>query len=288
MKNRLRFISRGAKTVLQSQHSCIIYCKKNKGEEVVKEQKRISKQKRVLYNVLILLAGAFVGGLSILFSETGLLKSISWSTIFSVQLLRQLGRASLIILYPLVFFLIYRTRKYNEAYEKEADEDKNYEWYRLTFKNLEYATIVFNISSAIVLFTILVGGVFIGNITNHKSPLQWSLIDYAIAFLYIILQVVFLKTVQKVRHYKLSAFPTTEEIKEFALSYDESELQANYEQCYLILFNVNQRLLPILYIVLGIVGTFTPLNVVSGFVVLVVIHIYINLMYYPMVRKYFK
>ena len=237
----------------------------------MKEQKRISTQKRVLYNVLIFLAGALIGGLSILFSETGLLKNISWSTIFSVQLLRQLGRAGLIILYPLVFFLIYRTRKY-----------------RLTFKNLEYATIVFNISSAIVLFTILVGVVFIGNITNHKSPLQWSLIDYAIAFLYIILQVVFLKTVQKVRHYKLSAFPTTEEIKEFALSYDESELQANYEQCYLILFNVNQRLLPALYVILGIVGTFTPLNVVSGFVVLVVIHIYINLMYYPMVRKYFK
>ena len=90
------------------------------------------------------------------------------------------------------------------------------------------------------------------------------------------------------RHYKLSAFPTTEEIKEFVLSYDESELQANYEQCYLILFNVNQRLLPALYVILGIVGTFTPLNVVSGFVILVVIHIYINLMYYPMVRKYFK
>ena len=254
----------------------------------MKEQKRISTQKRVLYNVLIFLAGALIGGLSILFAETGLLKNISWSTIFSVQLLRQLGRASLIILYPLVFFLIYRTRKYNEAYEKEADEDKNYEWYRLTFKNLEYATIVFNISSAIVLFTILVGVVYIENITNHKSPLQWSLIDYAIAFLYFILQVVFLKTVQKVRHYKLSAFPTTEEIKEFALSYDESELQANYEQCYLILFNVNQRLLPALYVILGILGAFTPLNVLSGFVVLVVIHIYINLMYYPMVRKYFK
>ena len=137
----------------------------------MKEQKRISTQKRVLYNVLIFLAGALIGGLSILFSETGLLKNISWSTIFSVQLLRQLGRASLIILYPLVFFLIYRTRKYNEAYEKEADEDKNYEWYRLTFKNLEYATIVFNISSAIVLFTILVGVVFIGNITVSYTHL---------------------------------------------------------------------------------------------------------------------
>ena len=254
----------------------------------MKEQKRISTQKRVLYNVLIFLAGALIGGLSILFSETGLLKNISWSTIFSVQLLRQLGRASLIILYPLVFFLIYRTRKYNEAYEKEADEDKNYEWYRLTFKNLEYASIVFNISNIISLFTLLVGVTYIEHITNRQSSLQWGYIEYVIVILMFVSQAAFLKTVQMVRHYKLSAFPTTEEIKEFVLSYDESELQANYEQCYLILFNVNQRLLPILYIVLGIVGTFTPLNVVSGFVVLVVIHIYINLMYYPMVRKYFK
>lgn len=254
----------------------------------MKEQKRMSTQKRILHNILILLAGALIGALFGFFSGLGVFENFSWSSALNVGLLRQLGRASLIILYPLVFFLIYRTRKYNEAYEKEADEDKNYEWYRLTFKNLEYAGIVFNISSAIVLFTILVGVVFIGNITNNKSPLQWSLIDYAIAFLYFILQVVFLKTVQKVRHYKLSAFPTTEEIKEFALSYDESELQANYEQCYLILFNVNQRLLPALYVILGILGAFTPLNVVSGFVILVVIHIYINLMYYPMVRKYFK
>ena len=254
----------------------------------MKEQKRISKQKRVLYNVLILLAGALIGGLSVLFSEIGLLKNISWSTIFTVQLLRQLGRASLIILYPLVFFLIYRTRKYNEAYEKEADEDKNYEWYRLTFKNLEYATIVFNISNIISLFTLLVGVIYIEHITNRQSSLQWGYIEYVIVILMFVSQVAFLKTVQMVRHYKLSAFPTTEEIKEFVLSYDESELQANYEQCYLILFNVNQRLLPALYVILGILGAFTPLNVVSGFVVLVVIHIYINLMYYPMVRKYFK
>ena len=252
------------------------------------EKKQLSSQRRLLHNALIWLAGAFIGGLSILFSETGLLKNISWSTIFSVQLLRQLGRASLIILYPLTFFLIYRTRKYNEAYEKEADEDKNYEWYRLTFKNLEYAGIVFNISNVISLFTLLVGVTYIEHITNRQSSLQWSYMEWVIVILMFVSQAAFLKTVQKVRHYKLSAFPTTEEIKEFALSYDESELQANYEQCYLILFNVNQRLLPILYIVLGIVGTFTPLNVVSGFVVLVVIHIYINLMYYPMVRKYFK
>ena len=77
-------------------------------------------------------------------------------------------------------------------------------------------------------------------------------------------------------------------MQEFALSYDESELQANYEQSYLILLSLNQRILPALYVILAGLGTLTSLNVVSGFIILLVIHIYINVMYYPMVKKYFK
>ena len=254
----------------------------------MKEQNRMSTQKRILHNILILLAGALIGALFGFFSGFGVFENFSWSSALNVGLLRQLGWVSLLILYPLTFFLIYQTRKYHEAYEKEADEDKNYEWYRLAFKHLEYATISFNISSAVALFTILVGVVYIGNITNHKSPLQWSYIDWVIVILLIISQIVFFKTLQKVRHYKVSAFPTTKEMQEFALSYDESELQANYEQSYLILLSLNQRILPALYVILAGLGTLTSLNVVSGFIILLVIHIYINVMYYPMVKKYFK
>ena len=254
----------------------------------MKEQKRISTQKRILHNILILLAGALIGALFGFFSGFGVFDDFSWSSALNVGLLRQLGWVSLLILYPLTFFLIYQTRKYHEAYEKEADEDKNYEWYRLAFKHLEYATISFNISSAVALFTILVGAVYIGNITNDKSPLQWSYIDWVIVILLIISQIVFFKTLQRVRHYKVSAFPTTKEMQEFALSYDESELQANYEQSYLILLSLNQRILPALYVILAGLGTLTSLNVVSGFIILLVIHIYINVMYYPMVKKYFK
>ena len=254
----------------------------------MKEKKRISTQKRILHNILILLAGALIGALFGFFSGFGVFDDFSWSSALNVGLLRQLGWVSLLILYPLTFFLIYQTRKYHEAYEKEADEDKNYEWYRLAFKHLEYATISFNISSAVALFTILVGAVYIGNITNDKSPLQWSYIDWVIVILLIISQIVFFKILQKVRHYKVSAFPTTKEMQEFALSYDESELQANYEQSYLILLSLNQRILPALYVILAGLGTLTSLNVVSGFIILLVIHIYINVMYYPMVKKYFK
>ena len=254
----------------------------------MKEKNRMSTQKRILHNILILLAGALIGALFGFFSGFGVFDNFSWSSALNVGLLRQLGWVSLLILYPLTFFLIYQTRKYHEAYEKEADEDKNYEWYRLAFKHLEYATISFNISSAVALFTILVGAVYIGNITNDKSPLQWSYIDWVIVILLIISQIVFLKTLQKVRHYKVSTFPTTKEMQEFALSYDESELQANYEQSYLILLSLNQRILPALYVILAGLGTLTHLNVVSGFIILPVIHIYINVMYYPMVKKYFK
>ena len=77
-------------------------------------------------------------------------------------------------------------------------------------------------------------------------------------------------------------------MKKFAFSFDEGELQANYEQSFLILFNLNQRVIPSLYVLMWLVGLLTTMNVVSAYIVLTIIFIYINVMFYPMVKKYFK
>ena len=37
-----------------------------------------------------------------------------------------------------------------------------------------------------------------------------------------------------------------------------------------------------------LVGLLTPMNVVSAYIVLTIIFIYINVMFYPMVKKYYK
>ena len=115
-----------------------------------------------------------------------------------------------------------------------------------------------------------------------------NLYDGVIFLALVIAQIVLLKTTQKIRKYKLSMAPTVEEMKKFAFSFDEGELQANYEQSFLILFNLNQRVIPSLYVLMWLVGLLTPMNVVSAYIVLTIIFIYINIMFYPMVKKYFK
>lgn len=172
--------------------------------------------------------------------------------------------------------------------EKEEDEDKEYELYRQTFKTLESVTILFNVTSALTLFTLFVGVNYVFPLLEAGAVFWINLYDGVILLALVIAQIVLLKTTQKIRKYKLSIAPTVEEMKKFAFSFDEGELQAHYEQSLLILFNLNQWVIPGLYILMFLVGLLTPMNVVSAYIVLTIIFIYINVMFYPMVKKYFK
>lgn len=172
--------------------------------------------------------------------------------------------------------------------EKEEDEDKEYELYRQTFKTLESVTILYNVTSALTLFTLFVGVNYVFPLLEAGAVFWINLYDGVILLALVIAQIVLLKTTQKIRKYKLSIAPTVEEMKKFAFSFDEGELQAHYEQSLLILFNLNQWVIPGLYILMFLVGLLTPMNVVSAYIVLTIIFIYINVMFYPMVKKYYK
>ena len=172
--------------------------------------------------------------------------------------------------------------------EKEEDEDKEYELYRQTFKTLESVTILYNVTSALTLFTLFVGVNYVFPLLEAGAVFWINLYDGVILLALVIAQIVLLKTTQKIRKYKLSIAPTVEEMKKFAFSFDEGELQAHYEQSLLILFNLNQWVIPGLYILMFLVGLLTLMNVVSAYIVLTIIFIYINVMFYPMVKKYYK
>ena len=235
----------------------------------------MTTKKRIMRNVIFLILAIIIGGA--IGSFAARIEHVSWPSFLNVELLQTIGRVCLTILYPLTFYLIYQANMYHMSMEKEEDEDKEYELYRRSFKTLESVTILFNVTSALTLFTLEAGAVF------------WiNLYDGVILLALVIGQIVLLKTTQKIRKYKLSIAPTVEEMKKFAFSFDEGELQANYEQSFLILFNLNQRVIPSLYVLMWLVGLLTPMNVVSAYIVLTIIFIYINVMFYPMVKKYFK
>lgn len=246
----------------------------------------MSTKKRILRNIVILIIAVILG--VILGFLVAHLERFSWLTMLNVELLKNVGRASLFALYPLTFFLLYLANKYHEASQREEDDDKSYELYRQTFKTLEYATILYNISMALTLFTLFVGVSYLVPLLGSEMTIHIPFYDIALFLVSILGQILILKITQKIRQYKLSAMPTIKEMKEYALSYDEGELQAHYEQSFLTLFNLNQRLIPGLYILLFLVGAGTPMQVVSGMIVLTIIFVYINAMSYQAVKRYFK
>ena len=75
---------------------------------------------------------------------------------------------------------------------------------------------------------------------------------------------------------------------DYVNSYDEGERQANLEQSFRILFQLNQYILPGLYILIDIVSLLTGEIQLLALLAVAVIHIYINVMQIPMVKRYFK
>ena len=196
----------------------------------------MSTKKRILRNIGILILAAILGGGVVSFIMAHF-EYFSWPTVLNVELLKNIGRASLFILYPVTFFLLYQTHKVHGAYQREEDDDRSYELYRQTFKTLEYATILYNISSALTLFTLFVGVSYLGPLLRSETAIHIPFYDIALFLALILGQILVLKTTQKVRQYKLSAMPTIEEMKDYALSYDEGELQAHSRPLCLALYS---------------------------------------------------
>ncbi|MCF0239240.1 DUF3169 family protein [Streptococcus gallolyticus] len=254
----------------------------------MKETRRWTTKQRILIYLGIavvgLLVGALAGYLSIDFNENILTFK------FATFMILAYGLTAISIVVTLWF--MYQANHYHDRYESlgnDTDEDDSYEVYRKTFKNLEFARIFYNVSMALILFS-LFGGLydFQDKILSDESlSLGTYVMDIIFLALLFIFQAAIFKLTQKIRHYKLSAFPTIKEVKEFAYSYDEGELQANYEQAFLIVFNLNQ-FLPIVYVVLYILAIVSSIDVTSGLVVTTAIYLYINLANIRFVNKYFR
>ena len=256
----------------------------------MKKTKRLTIAQRILTWFGIFVVSALAGGLIVIgyfgvdFGDNVL--TFNYDTFMALAY----GITAISIIVTLWF--MYQANHYHNRYESmgdDADEDDSYEVYRKTFKNLEFATIFYNVSVALILLSIFgdVYGFHDRIVSGAALNLTAYVKDIIFLALLIIFQVMIFKLTQKISHYKLSTFPTIKEVKEFAYSYDEGELQANYEQAFLIVFNLNQYL-PFVYIVLCVLATLSSVDVTSGLVVTTAIYLYINLANIRFVNKYFR
>ena len=185
----------------------------------------------------------------------------------------------------LTFNFLKKSRKFHSLYQEEMDDDLNETYYVQMYRNLEFGNITFNITVVAIVLALFISG-------SEVIVLDVSRITFSLSFLELVLylqsQKYLFKTIALVRKLDLAFFSTPKDILEHFDSYDEGERKANLEQSFRILFQLNQYVLPILYILLFIISFLTGKIQLLSLLLVGAIHVYINVMQLPMVKRYFK
>ena len=185
----------------------------------------------------------------------------------------------------LTFNFLKKSRKFHSLYQEEMDDDLNETYYVQMYRNLEFGTITSNITSVAILLALVISG-------SEVIVLDVSRITFSLSFMELVLflqsQKYLSKTIAIVRQFDLALFSTPKDVLNYINSYDEGERQANLEQSFRILFQLNQYVLPVLYIFLFFISVLTGEIQLLAFLLVGVIHIYIGVMQLPMVKRYFK
>ena len=185
----------------------------------------------------------------------------------------------------LTFNFLKKSRKFHSLYQEEMDDDLNESYYVQMYRNLEFGTIAFNSASVAILLALFISG-------SEVIVLDISHITLSLSFLGLVLvlnaQKYLFKTIAIVRQFDLVFFSTPKDILDHFDSYDEGERKANLEQNFRILFQLNNYVLPGLYFLIALFSLLTGEIQLLAFLLVGAIHIYINVMQIPMVKRYFK
>ena len=243
------------------------------------------KRKRGLLFLMSVVLGGFLGGFVGMFKAG----AESYEVILDVKVLIPwisticllLGFISIL----LTFNFLKKSRKFHSLYQEEMDDDLNEAYYVQMYRNLEFGTIAFNSASVAILLALFISG-------SEVIVLDISHITLSLSFLGLVLvlnaQKYLFKTIAIVRQFDLVFFSTPKDILDHFDSYDEGERKANLEQSFRILFQLNNYVLPALYFLIALFSLLTGEIQLLAFLLVGAIHVYINVMQLPMVKRYFK
>ncbi|ORO84501.1 hypothetical protein B7705_02280 [Streptococcus oralis subsp. dentisani] len=243
------------------------------------------KKKRGLLFLAAVVLGGFLGSFAGMFKT----RAESHGTILDVKVLIPWISAICLLLgfisILLTFNFLKKSRKFHSLYQEEMDDDLNETYYVQMYRNLEFGTIAFNITGVAILLSLFISGseVIVLNVsylTLYLSFLALAMVFSAQKYLY--------KTIAIVRQFDLEFFSTPKDVLDYINSYDEGERQANLEQSFRVLFQLNQYVLPGLYFLIDLFSLLTGEIQLLAFLLVGTIHIYINVMQLPMVKRYFK
>ena len=225
--------------------------------------------------------GMFVGMFKARAESNGIILDVKplipWLSAISLLL-------AVIILF-LTFNFLKKSRKFHSLYQEEMDDDLNETYYVQMYRNLEFGTIAFNIASVAISLSIFLS---LNEVVILHTDHQTFSLSFLVFVLSLVAQKSLFKTIAIVRQFDLVFFSTPKDVLDYINSYDEGERQANLEQSFRILFQLHQYVLPGLYFLIALFSLLTGEIQLLAFLLVGAIHIYINVMQLPMVKRYFK
>ena len=243
------------------------------------------KRKRGLLFLMSVVLGGFLGGFVGMFKAAteshGIILDVKVLIPWISAICLLIGFISIL----LTFNFLKKSRKFHSLYQEEMDDDLNETYYVQMYRNIEFGTIAFNIANVAILLALFIAG-------SEVIILNGSFLTLSLSFLLLVLvfnvQKYLFKTISIVRQFDLAFFSTPKDVLDYFDSYDEGERKANLEQSFRILFQLNNYVLPGLYFLIDLFSLLTGEIQLLGFLLVGAIHIYINVMQLPMVKRYFK
>ena len=243
------------------------------------------KKKRGLLFLMSIVLGAFFGVFIGMFKAG----AESYEIILDVKVLIPWISAICLLIgfisILLTFNFLKKSRKFHSLYQEEMDDDLNETYYVQMYRNLEFGTIAFNITTVAILLALFISLNEVIVLNGSRITLSLSFLVFAWVFN---AQKSLSKTIAIVRQIDWVPFSTPKDVLYYINSYDEGERQAYLEQSFQILFQLNQYVLPGLYLLIFLFSLLTGEIQLLAFLLVGAIHIYINVMQLPMVKRYFK
>ena len=243
------------------------------------------KNKRGLLFLMSIVLGAFFGGFVGMFKA----RAESYEIMLDVKVLIPWISAICLLIgfisILLTFNFLKKSRKFHSLYQEEMDDDLNETYYVQMYRNLEFGTIAFNITTVAILLALFISLNEVIVLNGSRITLSLSFLVFAWVFN---AQKSLSKTIAIVRQFDWVPFSTPKDVLYYINSYDEGERQAYLEQSFQILFQLNQYVLPGLYLLIFLFSLLTGEIQLLAFLLVGAIHIYINVMQLPMVKRYFK
>jgi len=232
------------------------------------------EKKHIIFALKLFLAGVLLGILAGFLGVNPL--GISQAQVIIALKLLFLGLG--LITTILTFYFIRKSHKAYQSYQREEEDEGNEQDYLAMYRFLDYGTVAWNVCQISMLACLLLD---LRGLGPSAAPLFLMVVG-------IWSGVYCLKITSKVRNYKLSIMATPKEVLEYLDTYDEGEKQAEMEEAYLILFKVNQLLIPGIYVVLVVLSVVLGQVQLVALLVAVVIHLYTNVAQLRKTKRYFK